>query len=57
MFRQYINQATSRPASSSDDIIRSGHAVAETVALVKELGAEVIAVADVASHLSPRSHR
>ena len=42
MFRQYVNQGDVAPCIIVDDIIRSGHAVAETVALVKELGAEVI---------------
>src|SRR2546428_2703237 len=42
MFRQYINQGDMNPCIIVDDIIRSGHAIEETVALVKELGAEVI---------------
>jgi orotate phosphoribosyltransferase len=42
MFRQYVNQGDIAPCIIVDDIIRSGHAVEETVALVKELGAEVI---------------
>ena len=42
MFRQYVNQGDIAPCIIVDDIIRSGKAVAETVALVKELGAEVI---------------
>jgi orotate phosphoribosyltransferase len=42
MFRQYVNQGDIAPCIIVDDIIRSGHAVEETVGLVKELGAEVI---------------
>jgi orotate phosphoribosyltransferase len=42
MFRQYVNQGDIAPCIIVDDIIRSGHAIAETVALVKELGAEII---------------
>ena len=39
MFRQYVNQGEINPCIIVDDIIRSGHAIEETVALVKELGA------------------
>src|SRR5450432_4149783 len=42
MFRQYVNQGDMNPCIIVDDIIRSGNAIAETVALVKEMGAEVI---------------
>jgi orotate phosphoribosyltransferase len=42
MFRQYVNQGDIAPCIIVDDIIRSGHAIEETVALVKELGAEII---------------
>jgi orotate phosphoribosyltransferase len=42
MFRQYVNQGDIAPCIIIDDIIRSGQAIEETVALVKELGAEVI---------------
>ena len=42
MFRQYVNQGDINPCIIVDDIIRSGHAVAETVTLVKDLGAEII---------------
>ncbi len=42
MFRQYINQGEVNPCIIVDDIIRSGAAIGETLALVKELGAEVI---------------
>jgi orotate phosphoribosyltransferase len=43
MFRQYVNQGGINPCIIVDDIIRSGHAIEETVELVqKELGATVI---------------
>jgi orotate phosphoribosyltransferase len=42
MFRQYISKGDVNPCIIVDDIIRSGHAIEETVALVKELGAEII---------------
>lgn len=42
MFRQYVNQGEVNPCIIVDDIIRSGSAIEETVALVKELGAPVI---------------
>jgi orotate phosphoribosyltransferase len=42
MFRQYVNQGEVNPCVIVDDIIRSGGAIRETVALVRELGAQVI---------------
>jgi orotate phosphoribosyltransferase len=42
MFRQYVNQGEVNPCIIVDDIIRSGGAIEETVALVQELGATVI---------------
>jgi orotate phosphoribosyltransferase len=42
MFRQYINQGEVNPCIVVDDIIRSGKAIEETVALVKSLGARII---------------
>ena len=42
MFRQYVNQGEVNPCIIVDDIIRSGHAIEETVALVKSLGARII---------------
>ena len=42
MFRQYVNQGEINPCIVVDDIIRSGHAIAETVGLVKALGAPII---------------
>ena len=41
-FRQYVNQGDINPCIIVDDIIRSGSAIEETVALVKELGAPII---------------
>jgi orotate phosphoribosyltransferase len=42
MFRQYINQGEINPCIIVDDIIRSGHAIEETVELVRSLGAPII---------------
>jgi orotate phosphoribosyltransferase len=42
MFRQYVNQGEVNPSIIVDDLIRSGIAINETVALVKTLGARVI---------------
>jgi orotate phosphoribosyltransferase len=41
-FRQYVNQGEVNPCIIVDDIIRSGHAIEETVKLVKQLGARII---------------
>ncbi len=41
-FRQYVNQGDINPCIIVDDIIRSGSAIEETVALVKELGSPII---------------
>ena len=41
-FRQYVNQGEVNPCIIVDDIIRSGHAIEETVGLVRELGAPII---------------
>ena len=41
-FRQYVNQGEVNPCIIVDDIIRSGNAIEETVALVKTLGARMI---------------
>lgn len=46
-FRQYIGEGDVFPAIIVDDIIRSGRAITETVALVKELGAEVIGIGSI----------
>src|SRR5438552_558867 len=42
MFRQYVNQGEINPCIIVDDIIRSGHAIEETVELVRALGAPII---------------
>ena len=42
LFRQYVNQGEVNPCVIVDDIIRSGDAIRETVALVRSLGAQVI---------------
>src|ERR687886_1006225 len=42
MFRQYVNAGEVNPCVIVDDIIRTGDAINETVALVRELGARVI---------------
>src|SRR5215510_10880488 len=41
-FRQYVNQGEVHPCIIVDDIIRSGHAIEETVELVQSLGARII---------------
>ena len=42
MFRQYVNQGEVNPCIIVDDIIRTGNATEETLALVKTLGARMI---------------
>ncbi len=42
MFRQYVNQGDIAPCIIVDDIIRRGHAIEETVELVRSLGAPII---------------
>src|SRR6266567_3981034 len=42
MFRQYVNQGEINPCIIVDDIISSGHAIEETVGLVRELGSPII---------------
>jgi orotate phosphoribosyltransferase len=41
-FRQYVQKGEVNPCIIVDDIIRSGHAIEETVELVKSLGASII---------------
>ena len=41
-FRQYVQKGEVNPCIIVDDIIRSGHAIEETVELVKTLGARII---------------
>jgi len=48
-FRQYVNKGDMLPAIIVDDINRSGKAITETMALVKDLGAEVIGIGTIAS--------
>lgn len=43
MFRQYVNAGEVHPCVIVDDISRTGTALQETVALVRQLGAQVIA--------------
>jgi orotate phosphoribosyltransferase len=42
MFRQYVNEGEVNPCIIVDDIIRSGHAITETIDLVKQLDARMI---------------
>ena len=56
MFRQYVNQGDMNPCIIVDDIIRSGNAIAETVALVKEMGAEVIGCGAIVRFTSAPDH-
>ena len=56
MFRQYVNQGDIAPCIIVDDIIRSGHAIEETVDLVKELGAEVIGCGTIVHFKSAPDH-
>src|ERR1700745_1089971 len=42
MFRQYVNQGEINPCILGDDLIRSGHAIEETVKLVKSLNGRII---------------
>jgi len=46
-FRQYIKAGEIYPCIIVDDIIRSGRAIDETVALVKSLGTEIIGVGSI----------
>ncbi len=47
-FRQFIGDGDVYPAIIVDDILRSGRAIAETIGLVRELGAQVIGVGVIA---------
>lgn len=42
MFRQYVKAGEINPCVIVDDIIRTGEAIRETVALVRELGTQII---------------
>ncbi len=46
-FRQYITEGDVHPAIIVDDILRSGRAIAETIKLVNDLGAEVIGIGTI----------
>jgi orotate phosphoribosyltransferase len=46
-FRQYMSDGNVHPAIIVDDILRSGRAIRETIALVKELGTEVIGIGSI----------
>ncbi len=46
-FRQYIKSGEIYPCIIVDDIIRSGKAIEETLALVKSLGTEVIGIGSI----------
>src|SRR5437763_473088 len=54
-FRQYVNQGEVNPCIIVDDIIRSGHAIEETVGLVKQLGARVIGCGAIVRFVSAPS--
>ncbi|HLA96032.1 MAG TPA: phosphoribosyltransferase family protein [Pyrinomonadaceae bacterium] len=47
-FRQYMSESDIHPVIIVDDILRSGRAVAETIELCKEIGAEVIGIGTIA---------
>jgi len=55
MFRQYVNQGEVNPCIIVDDIIRSGHAIEETVDLVKKLGARIIGCGAIVRFISAPS--
>jgi len=46
-FRQYLKDSDIHPCIIVDDIIRSGRAIAETIKLVKELGAEILGIGTI----------
>jgi orotate phosphoribosyltransferase len=56
MFRQYVNQGDINPCIMTDDIIRSGHAVEETVGLVRGLGAPIIGCGAIVRFTSAPDH-
>ena len=56
MFRQYVNQGDINPCIIVDDIIRSGHAIEETVRLVRELGAPIIGCGAIVRFTSAPNH-
>jgi len=56
MFRQYVNQGDINPCIIVDDIIRSGHAIEETVELVRSLGAPIIGCGAIVRFTSAPDH-
>ncbi len=48
-FRQYVNKGDFLPAIIVDDINRSGKAIAETMNIARDLGAEVIGIGTIAA--------
>ncbi len=56
MFRQYVNQGEVNPCVIVDDIIRSGRALSETVALVRELGAQIIGCGTIVRFTDAPTH-
>lgn len=56
MFRQYVNQGEINPCIIVDDIIRSGHAIEETVELVRSLGAPIIGCGAIVRFTSAPDH-
>jgi orotate phosphoribosyltransferase len=56
MFRQYVNQGEVNPCIIVDDIIRSGHAIEETVARVRELGAPILGCGAIVRFSSAPDH-
>ncbi len=56
MFRQYINQGEINPCIIVDDIIRRGHAIEETVELVRSLGAPIIGCGAIVRFASAPDH-
>src|SRR2546425_7079292 len=55
-FRQYVNQGEINPCIIVDGIIRSGHAIEETVELVKSLGAPIIGCGAIVRFNSAPDH-
>ena len=56
MFRQYVNLGEINPCIIVDDIIRSGHAIEETVELVRSLGAPIIGCGAIVRFTSAPDH-
>src|SRR6266853_1358285 len=55
-FRQYVSQGEINPCIIVDDIIRSGHAIEETVELVRSLGAPIIGCGAIVRFTSAPDH-